>query len=132
MSDIQTMDELKDILEMKRPQHKLEIRSRERKTTKTINMTNEIKKSVSNIEKVNDIRRRDVIQTENPLVVQPIQNSQRVEIIDDKSLIIKIPNLNLTRQQHPLPSPTGSIISISSSSDDSKPDDSEYEVDIED
>lgn len=117
---------------MNRPQHNLEIHSRERRTTSTINMTNEIEKNVSNIEKVNDVRRRDENQTENPLVVQPNQYSQPVEIIDDKSLIIKIPNLNLTRQQHPLPSPTGSIISISSSSNDSEPDDSEYEVDIED
>lgn len=116
---------------MNRPQHNLEIRSRERKTTNTINMTNEIEKNVSNIEKVNDVRRRDVNQTENPLVVQPNQNIQRVDI-DDKSLIIKIPNLNLSRQQRPLPSPTGSIISISSSDNDSKQDDSEYEVDIED
>lgn len=132
MSDIQTMDELKNILEMNRPQHNLEIRSRERKTTNRVNMTNEIEKSVSNIEQVNDIRRRYVNQAENPLVLQSNQDSQSVEIIDDKSLIIKIPNLDLTRQQRPLPSPTGSIISISSSSNDSKQDDSEYEVDIED
>lgn len=122
MSDIKTIDEMKTALDIDCVDN-LERKRQQSCTTNTLEPSSDI--ALQNMEE-KDKPNQSTNGTEEPIQGESSQSEQQnIEIVDDNSMVIKIPNMKRIRRKRPT-TPVASVVSISSESETSND-----EVDIE-
>lgn len=126
MSDIKTIDEMKTILEINDHQNAVENIERKRQRNSTTNTGEASLENPMECTEGNDKKNPSTNGTEEPIQGESSQSNQHIiELVDDNSMVIKIPNLKRIRRKRPA-TPVDIVVSISSENESSGD-----EVDIE-
>lgn len=124
MSDIKTIDEMKTILEIN--DHAEEHIERKRQRNSTTNTGEASLENAMECTEGNDKKNHSTNGTEEPKQGESSQNNPHIiELVDDNSMVIKIPNLKRIRRKRPA-TPVDIVVSISSENESSAD-----EVDVE-